>query len=266
METSSCKLRTHFMRPLLLLLFGAVSAYCQPFSFGVKAGVPLTDFVNAASSSPNPNGFLDFATHTNRYIVGATGELHLPFHLGIEVDALYRHLDYQSTSQVISGTTTTTLTSTTGTNAWEFPILGKFRFGTPLLHPFVDAGVAWDTLQGLTQNVQTTITNVTGSGSSASTAAAQVANNTTRDTWSGRVGLQVLADSHSARSPLYALGREALLRPERLAQQQSKSGRVLARHHVLAPGSACHEVTVICVINRIRWIGTIAAESGPCQI
>ena len=77
------------MRPLFLLLFGAVSALAQPFSFGVKAGVPLTDFLNAAESQQ-----FAFNSTTNRYIVGPTAELHLPFGLGVEFDILYRRFDY----------------------------------------------------------------------------------------------------------------------------------------------------------------------------
>ena len=152
METSGRTLRNQIMRPLLLLLLGAVAASSQPFSYGVKAGVPLTDFVSAADSS-SPSGFLDYATHTNRYIVGLTGELRLPFGLGVELDVLYRHLNYQSTSQLVDATTSA---ATTG-NAWEFPLLGKYRFKTKVVHPFVDAGVSWDTLQGLTQAIKTTV-------------------------------------------------------------------------------------------------------------
>jgi opacity protein-like surface antigen len=178
METSGPKLRIHYMRPLLLLLFGAIPAFSQPFSYGVKAGVPLTDFINAAGST-NASGFLDFATHTNRYIVGATGEVRLPFGLGIEVDALYRHLDYQSSSQTVAGATTTNTSASTTANAWEFPILGKYRFGAKALHPFVDAGVAWDTLQGLTQDVKTTVLSLTGS-TPAQSSPSPVQNSTTR--------------------------------------------------------------------------------------
>src|SRR5580704_15878817 len=116
------------MRPLLLLLLGAVPVFSQPFSFGVKLGVPLNDFVDAAGSSQNANGFLNYATHTNRYILGAGAEVRLPFHLGIEVDALYRHYGFQSTQpNLLPGTTSTTSTTS---NAFEFPILGKVRFGT----------------------------------------------------------------------------------------------------------------------------------------
>ena|ERR1035441_3907298 len=178
METSGRSLRSHFMRPLLLLLLGAIPALSQPFSFGVKGGVPLTDFVNAATST-NANGFLNFATHTDRYIVGVTAELRLPFGLGVEVDALYRHLNYQSSSQVVGVTTTTTNANTTG-NAFEFPIMGKYRFGTKVIHPFVDAGVAFDTLQGLKQAVTSTVLSVTNSNTSSTSAPLQLQNTTTR--------------------------------------------------------------------------------------
>ena len=164
-ETSEPTLRNHFMRPLFLLLLAAAPAYSQLVSFGVKAGVPLTDFVDAASGA-NPAGFVDFATHTNRYIVGATGELHLPFGLGVEVDVLFRHFNYQSE---MMGVDTLSTGSTTG-NAWEFPLLGKYRFmRTKLLKPYVDAGVAFDTLQGLSQTIQNTLissTNLTTTTSS----------------------------------------------------------------------------------------------------
>lgn len=155
------------MRTLPLLLLCASPALSQPFSFGVKAGVPLTDFLNTAESATNANSFLDFATHTNRYIIGVGAEVRLPFHLGIELDALYRHYNFQSTQQT-SGVTTSTTTETTTSNAFEFPLLGKFRFGTKIIHPFVDAGVAWDTLQGLKQDVTATVAGITGSGSSTS--------------------------------------------------------------------------------------------------
>jgi hypothetical protein len=178
METSGSTLRTQTMRPLLLLLLGAVSAFSQPFSAGVKLGVPLTDFVSVAGGA-TPSGFLDYATHTNRYIVGLTGELHLPFRFSVELDVLFRHVNYQSSSQLVGVTTTDTSAATTG-NAWEFPLLAKYRFGTKVVHPYVDGGVAWDTLQGLTQAVRTTVLNVTGSSSSSTSSPSQLQNTTTR--------------------------------------------------------------------------------------
>ena len=51
----------------------------------------------------------------------------------------------------IVGTATTSVATTA--SAWEFPLLLKYRFPSKIVRPFVDAGVAWDTLHGLKQNV-----------------------------------------------------------------------------------------------------------------
>jgi opacity protein-like surface antigen len=133
------------MRLLFFLLAAAAGAFCQPFSFGVKAGVPLTDFLSTAQS-----GNVSYVTATNRFIGGVTAELHLPFGLGVEVDALYRHLNYQENSNLVSGST---IAGTTASD-FEFPLLGKYRFTKiKVVHPFVDAGVAFDSLAGVKQEV-----------------------------------------------------------------------------------------------------------------
>jgi opacity protein-like surface antigen len=148
------------MKPLFLLLLSALltagAAFSQPFSFGLKGGMPMTDFLNAASSQN-----FTASTTTNRYIVGPTAELRLPFGFGVEVDALYRHFSY-GTSGGISITTTLTTSDTTG-GAWEFPILAKYRFKGKIVHPYVSAGVAWDKLSGLTQTVTKIVANISNS-------------------------------------------------------------------------------------------------------
>jgi opacity protein-like surface antigen len=140
------------MRLLFLLTAGAAGAFCQPFSFGVKAGVPLNDFLSAAQSQN-----VSYVTATNRYIGGVTAELHLPFGLGVEVDALYRHVNYQENSNLVSGST---ITDTTASD-FEFPLLGKYRFPmVKVVHPFVDAGVAFDSVAGVKQEVTTVLNGI----------------------------------------------------------------------------------------------------------
>ena len=136
------------MRILWVLLAGAGCVLAQPFSFGVKGGVPLTDFVSAAS-----NGRFDFTSSTNRYIIGPTVEVHLPLGLSLEFDALYRRLHYNASAL---GVDTFSTSKTTG-NRWEFPLLAKYRFPSKVVRPFIEAGVAWDTLTGLEQTVTTTL-------------------------------------------------------------------------------------------------------------
>lgn len=136
------------MRPVLLLLIAAATAFPQSIQFGLKGGVPFSDFTKAVSS-----GNISFNDNTRRYIVGPTVELGLPFGLAIEVDALYRRFNY---NQFIGGTAGTTSVSTSG-NAWEFPVLGKYRFGAPIARPYIVGGVAFGTLSGLKQAVRNAV-------------------------------------------------------------------------------------------------------------
>src|SRR6267154_5137477 len=115
------------MKPLCLLLLSAVAAVAQPIGFGVKGGLPLNDFLNAARTNN-----IGFDTTTNRYIVGPSVELRLPHRLGIELDVLYRHFGYSSFFQVIGMSSNA---RTTG-SAWEFPLVGKYKLRSGLVSPY----------------------------------------------------------------------------------------------------------------------------------
>jgi opacity protein-like surface antigen len=160
------------MKPLCLLFLSAAAAFSQPFSFGVKGGLPMTDFVDAVRAQN-----INASTTTNRYILGVTGEARLPFGLGVEFDVLYRHFRYNSSSGISSITSNLTNIDTTS-GAWEFPILAKYRFKGKIVRPFVDGGVAWDKLSGLTQTVKSVVAGITSSKSTSSPA--ELANGTTR--------------------------------------------------------------------------------------
>ncbi|MGA2592608.1 MAG: outer membrane beta-barrel protein [Bryobacteraceae bacterium] len=135
------------MRPVFLLVLGSISALAQPFTAGIKAGVPLTDFVNSVESGPST-----YTSSTHRYIVGGTAELHLPLSLSVEFDAMYRSFQYNGSGNLVDVLTTS---HTTGSQ-WEFPLLLKYRFHFPVVRPYVDGGVAWNTLTGLKQTVTQT--------------------------------------------------------------------------------------------------------------
>jgi opacity protein-like surface antigen len=132
------------MRTLLVLCCGALPLLAQPFTFGVKVGAPLTDFVESVRS-----GNFQSTGNTKRYLAGPTAELRLPFGLGIEFDALYRRLSYNGTGSLANVVSTANATA----NAWEFPLLAKYRFPSKIVRPYVDAGVAWDNFSGLQQSV-----------------------------------------------------------------------------------------------------------------
>jgi opacity protein-like surface antigen len=179
------------MRLLCLLLLSAASAFSQPFSFGVRGGVPMTDFLNAANGQTfNFTGQTSsFTASTNRYIVGPTAELRLPFGLGVEVDALYRHFSYNETGINIILNSVTSSTDTTS-GAWEFPLLLKYRFPMKIARPYLDAGVAWDRLSGLTQAVTSTVASITSKSSTSNPA--ELKNDTSRGFVIG-VGLDIKA-------------------------------------------------------------------------
>jgi hypothetical protein len=155
-----------------LLILAAAAASAQPFAIGVKGGMPMTDFVNVVQAKN-----INASTTTNRYILGVTGEARLPFGLGVEVDVLYRHFRYNSSSGVSNLTSNITNIDTTA-GAWEFPILAKYRFKGKFVRPFVDGGVAWDKLSGLTQTVKNVVATV--SHSSTTSSPPELANSTTR--------------------------------------------------------------------------------------
>ena len=136
------------MRLWVIFLAGAPLALGQPFRFGLKGGVPPTDFLSATNS-----GGLGYFTTTNRYIVGPEAELRLPFGFGVEFDALYRHLNYTNFRNSVD----VLLDSSTTSGAWEFPLLAKYRFPTKIVRPYVAAGMAWDRLSGVTQTITQTV-------------------------------------------------------------------------------------------------------------
>src|SRR5260370_36426915 len=147
------------MKLTLLLIFSSGAVFAQPLSFGLKGGLPMTNFIDTVSGSSSTVDSV-----TNRYIVGPTAELRLPFGLGVEIDALYRHFNYHSSTSIVAISTL----RATGSD-WEFPLLLKKRFGVGPIHPFVDAGVNFNKVSGLSRTVTTLVfPNVTTSNSALS--------------------------------------------------------------------------------------------------
>jgi opacity protein-like surface antigen len=111
-------------------------AFAQPFSFGIRGGVPFT---GAFSDLTTTSGieFDRLYSGSNEYLIGPMVELHLPFGFSVEADALYHPLDL--TQEINNGTST--FTSSTRINSWEFPILAKYHFlPFPIVKPYIEAG------------------------------------------------------------------------------------------------------------------------------
>jgi len=123
-------------RLALFLVAGAL--WAQNIGVGVRGGVPLVDAFDAAS------GLLrSYRNVPKNYIIGPTFEVRLPFRLGIEIDALYRKLEYETQGERASFRTTA--------GQWEFPLLLKYRFTGGRAAPFIAAGGSWNKITGPTQ-------------------------------------------------------------------------------------------------------------------
>jgi len=132
------------MRLVLLFVAGTTSVFGQ-LSFGIRGGVPFTNFFQAAS---NPGQ--TFASSSTRFILGPTAELHFPAGFSLEADALFRRFHYDASANLVDETI-----RNTATNAWEFPLLLKYRTPGAFVRPYLDGGVAFDHWSGVTQTIAT---------------------------------------------------------------------------------------------------------------
>jgi hypothetical protein len=123
----------------LLVLAWCPSASSQLISIGVKGGVPLTDPLTTGRSGTGGAGH-----DVRHYVVGPTAEVHLPFGFSVEVDALYRPLNYTAFSSNFSPLPGDySPVAHTGSD-WQFPILAKYEFHKGIIvHPFVNGGVTY---------------------------------------------------------------------------------------------------------------------------
>ncbi|MGI8989274.1 MAG: hypothetical protein ACR2I2_06790 [Bryobacteraceae bacterium] len=120
------------MPRLAALFLFTFSLFAQHLSYGVIGGAPVTDLVS------NQTG--------TRYTIGPTIQVLLPLGIGIEVDALYRSLDFRVVANPFGAVSA-------GGSQWRFPILFQYRLGTPLLKPFVEAGASFEHISGISKAV-----------------------------------------------------------------------------------------------------------------
>ena len=131
------------MRLILTGLLVSTSAFAQ-FAFGLKGGAPLTDFFHAVD-----NFVGTFRTGSTPFILGPTIEMHFPAGFGVEFDALYRRFHYDASSNLVD-----VVVNGSASNAWEFPILVKYRTPGVIFRPFLNAGFAFDHWSGVRQLIQ----------------------------------------------------------------------------------------------------------------
>jgi opacity protein-like surface antigen len=126
------------IRLLVLCLVAAGAANAQLIGAGLKFGAPLTEAKVAFNPS---NAFESDAT----YIVGPQFELRLPAGFAIELDALYTDLKLKPTSIAATALGLNVFDA----DSWEFPVLGKKKFGSGALRPFVGIGASFRRLSNI---------------------------------------------------------------------------------------------------------------------
>lgn len=125
------------MRSCIWITAGILaSSVCfgQELAVGVIGGAMATDDLTGAGAT----------SVSKRYAVGPALEIGLPLQLEIEVDALYRREGYQAS---FDGQLSSVFADERA-NSWEFPIVLKYRFQSPVARPFVEAGYAPRVIHG----------------------------------------------------------------------------------------------------------------------
>jgi hypothetical protein len=139
---------------VLVIFIAAISCRAQDgISVGVKGGVPLTDpFADRSvqqiiATIPSPFGPPQIISQTARFsngsrnfVLGPTLELRLPLGLAIEANALYRPMEFQIRQTTSLPLSATSITLVNRVDAWELPVLGKYRLPLPVVKPYVAAG------------------------------------------------------------------------------------------------------------------------------
>lgn len=122
------------MKKLFALLVASAAGLCaQSLSVGVIGGAPFSD-VTSDYTSRN----LNLIPQSKNFVVGPSLQVNLPLSLRLEVDGLYRPYSFS-----VSGLPNATAQD------WNFPLLLQYRFKTPVVKPFVEAGVSFDHLANI---------------------------------------------------------------------------------------------------------------------
>jgi hypothetical protein len=130
-----------YSRAIITILLATGSAFAQSLSVGIKGGVPLTNGLSDFTLT-SPGALTHTFSDSKKYIIGPSVELHIPLGFSVEADALYRPVNFSSSIMVnnILGQP-----STANVSSWEFPILAKYRFASPVVKPLLEAGASFRT-------------------------------------------------------------------------------------------------------------------------
>lgn len=130
---------------ICVCLLSAGMAHAQALSVGVMGGAPFTNVVNGNTL----NSIQSISKSTN-FTIGGAIQVNLPLNLRIEVDGLFRPYSFNLTSlNVVQDITA---------QQYSFPVLLQYRLpGPPLIKPFVEAGLQFDHLAGISAAAKSVI-------------------------------------------------------------------------------------------------------------
>ena len=138
------------IRKLALILITCAAAEAQSLSVGLLGGANFNDVVTAASA-----GNFSPVANSSNFSIGPSLRVNLPAGFRIEADALYR--PYGFNLEGGNG-----VMYAVSAQQWRFPVLLQYRFKAPVLQPFVEAGLSFDHLAGISDAAKSFIT--TGPG------------------------------------------------------------------------------------------------------
>jgi hypothetical protein len=115
---------------LLATLFLSAFAAAQPVGVGIKVGSTLNNSFHSISTLTPPSD--------HHIIAGPYVDIRLPFHFGVEADALYDSNIFNFSSFVSA-------------SSWTFPVMAKYRIGGGIVRPYVEGGPVFSRISDITE-------------------------------------------------------------------------------------------------------------------
>jgi hypothetical protein len=147
---------------LALAILGASTLLAQnsdshmPVTFGVLAGVPVTDMFDANNTTLfTGTTSSTYNAAVPRYELGVSAEFHLPYHLRFEVDGIYKRAGFATQNNSAMGGAATQYYNARF-NQFEIPGVFKYNLAMGHYRPFVEVGASMRHIAGITQNSQYT--------------------------------------------------------------------------------------------------------------
>jgi hypothetical protein len=136
----------------LLFLIAQPAVSQRRIQWGIRGGIPLTNYFRAAG---NPELQKGYDSPTNRYTVGPVVEFDLPSQMGLEFGFLYKRQHFTkysfSSTGALGSLVDVYVHEKTTANLWEVPILLKYHASERPLGTFLEIGGAFHAVSGARQ-------------------------------------------------------------------------------------------------------------------